>query len=1386
MRHVDVPCTDRPSLPPALACGAARSGAAPTCGAGGDRAVALRPRCGAAAFSKRLGALVCLWLAVASQGVAAAAALEKSGATSTDSAAAVPPAPVALPSAPPPVLPPDAQRGDRSLSSRIAELEAIAAGADPDGSSSGSGTATEPGSERRGRESTREDALEAAIAAARELLALRELHLGPDSEAGAAWADSGAGEWWELTEARWMLRGLLALRDRSIDERRRLLDGRRLDGAGRGALQRGDLPAAEAHFAEALAIRLELLEPGHPDRGASLVALAAVRMRQADFAAADALLAEAIETFAMTYAGIDQRSAGARFNAAMVRQALGSYEAAEREARAAVAAMRRLGTGDDLSLVAMLNGLAGILIDRMLLGEAEALLDESIAMVRRIFVRPPPTFAFALNSRGLLLRARGKYAAALASCEEALAHFEQVHGGDHPDAVISLRNIASIAVDLGELAAAEAAARRAVAMARRVLAAQHPSLAGALAELGRVLHAKGETPAALECHEAAIAILRLNHPDGHPSLAAALGDSVAIALLSEHPATDATLDRLERIAREAAEMTRIGYGEEDRRTATAMVTLARILGARRDRFGEADALLREAIERLRRLDPEGSHALANALGAMAALRGGQGSLDDAEAMVRESIELRRRLAGGGDRGTVAGVTALADIARRRGRDDDALAGYLEALDLAEARRVEVIGGPIEHDRHAGRLDLRRLGAEAAILLLAQGRAAEALEALERARGRAALDLVAEGADGLRAPESRLRALGDEGRLRRSIAARESYLSALAGLRESEGRVQGLLLERGALVRDGLPLDALDTELAEWRAAAERRSAEADERWGELRIELHTPAMPEGPRRAEEIVTALRADEALLLWAFTESGAGVIAARPGLLTGAVIAASAEETEDLVRAIASARAAIAQRPADGEPFDRAVIAALAARLIPERLLRELGPPARLIVVPDGPLHSFPVSVAVEHRCGVPAISAPSASFAIARRTAGAAPRSGAVVLVGDCIFGRAPAVERPAAGVLVHGVTRGGAADQMGIRSGDVLTRYDGRDLVNRDGLIRAIAAAQEREAPEESPPRPIELVAWRDGAVIVGAVGPGRLGVHLDDRPLVEALESAAALERAVEAGGAGRTMLAQLRLHGGELAPLPWTRREVEAIAAIHGGFARTLVGAEATVPALRAAVLQGSPPRVLHLATHGVLGTARRPLEASLALTQPTTPTVDDIGFLTLAELVEEWPGALRGTELVVLSACDSAAAETGGESPIGLPLGFLAAGAANVIGSLWKVDDATTALLMARLHANLARGSAAEGLEAPGPLPVAAALQEAQAWLRTLTREERDALLGAASPALIADRVRGEVLPRRAPSGPGERPAADGGSVHPCAHPYYWAGFIVIGGGE
>jgi CHAT domain-containing protein/tetratricopeptide (TPR) repeat protein len=131
---------------------------------------------------------------------------------------------------------------------------------------------------------------------------------------------------------------------------------------------------------------------------------------------------------------------------------------------------------------------------------------------------------------------------------------------------------------------------------------------------------------------------------------------------------------------------------------------------------------------------------------------------------------------------------------------------------------------------------------------------------------------------------------------------------------------------------------------------------------------------------------------------------------------------------------------------------------------------------------------------------------------------------------------------------------------------------------------------------------------------------------------------------------------------------------------------------------------------KIVHFATHGLLDD-ENPELSSLVFSLVDEQGQHQDGYLLLHDVYN----LSLPVEMVVLSACRTGVGkEAKGEGLIGLTRGFMHAGSARVVSSLWKIDTDDTAELMRMFYRHMLKGN----------LPPAAALQAAQIEMRKLNR--------------------------------------------------------------
>jgi CHAT domain-containing protein len=212
----------------------------------------------------------------------------------------------------------------------------------------------------------------------------------------------------------------------------------------------------------------------------------------------------------------------------------------------------------------------------------------------------------------------------------------------------------------------------------------------------------------------------------------------------------------------------------------------------------------------------------------------------------------------------------------------------------------------------------------------------------------------------------------------------------------------------------------------------------------------------------------------------------------------------------------------------------------------------------------------------------------------------------------------------------------------------------------------------RRFPVSLAPSVSSLVAQRPGLATSQATKPF-LGVG---DPLLRGRRAAADIDISALYSRDGGLDAAALS----DLAPLPETAAELTALAGSLGaGSADLLLGERATETEL--AGLSLSDYRVLAFATHGILaGEVGGTAEPGLVLS-PESGAAGHDGYLSLSEIM-----SLRlDADLVILSACNTGGADgrPRAEWMSGLARGFIAAGARQLLVTLWSIPSEPTVRL-------------------------------------------------------------------------------------------------------
>ena len=974
---------------------------------------------------------------------------------------------------------------------------------------------------------------------------------------------------------------------------------------------------------------------------------------------------------------------------------------------------------------------------------------EAMRIQRELGLQHSDVYAMVLFNRGRLHFEAGRWTDAEASYRESLALRRELYGEEHPEIADALGALGGLFLAQSLLPRAEDYHRQALEMRRRLFGdTLHSDLALSLQGLGRTLHESGR------------------HGEGEALLREAL------AVLEELDRVDDEFDDIVRVQlawvlsrtgefEEAGRLIEEGlaglvglYGEVHAEVASALSCRGALHQAA-GRYAEAERDLRRVVALREALLGERHVDVALARRDLVSLLRADRRLAEAEAAAWRALAVARDTLPPGSPTFSRFYNDLALIALDKGDPERARDLLEEALQIFEGRPAERSWlAPLRLNLAIAHLDAGDLEQAEARLEQERGeratrpsergaplaRCLSLLAALQRERGalEPALELQREAVEllladlGERDPEvahawaqlgAALLEMGGARELREAEPALER---ALALLRELFGPASPRLL--APLYHQGRLHDArgeLEAAVACYRDAfaiaesqrteilgAERERARFAERIGlaGLTAALVRDLVRLG-RPAEALEVSERGRGRVLLDLLSRSGADPASTASSAgedLELAGLAAAEEEALQALRLAESRRAALADREDLDEEQRCAGLEALRYAIRDLRVAhaeREAQLLAHLRGSWAGAGSASPRELAEALAPGELLLSYTWSPDAVLLLVLGTAPDG------EPAVAGYELAADALAVAELAERVRREALA-VLATRPGDVGDLGSARGA-GRAPLVERLVPAPVRARLAEA----ARVVLVPDGPLV--ALPFDALFAAGEPAPPFCYATSATVYRQTRGAGSgasprpAGAGGLRALVLGGGEPAAggLPGAAAECRYLAGLvrsRGGQATVLQGDSASPERLATAAPDA---QLLHLACHARTGSTERPYDADLRLGGDVR--------LSLEDLIRGWRGRLAGSELVVLSACETQRSARVGTSFMALSWGFLYAGAPTVVGSLWSVDDTATALLMSRFHENLL-GHRGE------PLAKLEALREAQRWLAGATRAE------------------------------------------------------------
>ena len=478
--------------------------------------------------------------------------------------------------------------------------------------------------------------------------------------------------------------------------------------------QQGRYAEAIPYAEKVLTIYEKVLGPEHPLTAQSLSNLALLYNNMGAYEKVEPLVRRSLAIREKALGLEHPDTANSLNNLALLYDTMGAYEKAEPLYLRSLA-IREKALGMEHPLTALsLNNLALLYHKMGAYEKAEPLYQRSVTINEKVLGPEHPDTVPTLNNLAELYRTMGAYDRAEPLYRRSLAINEKVLGPEHPNTAQSLNNMALLYQTMGNYDKAEPLYLRSLAINEKALGTEHPTTALSMNNLASLYYTIGAYEKAEPLYERSLLIREKALGPDHPDTAVSLNNLAELYYIM------GTYEKAEPLHQRALAIREKVLGAEHPDTAQSLSNLAALyytMGA----YEKAEPLLRHSLA-IRENVLGAEHPLtALTLNNLALFYSNMGIYDKAEPLYLRSLAINQKALGLEHPDTALALNNLASIYMTVGAYEKAEPLYRRSLAINE----KILGA--EHLATATSLN------NLASLYAAQGRSGESLALMERAQ-----------------------------------------------------------------------------------------------------------------------------------------------------------------------------------------------------------------------------------------------------------------------------------------------------------------------------------------------------------------------------------------------------------------------------------------------------------------------------------------------------------------------------------------------------------------------------------------------------------------------------------------------------------------------------